>query len=481
MSTRSSSGSWSGAGGAPPDIIDLDKFMRGAVRPPRTDAHSLRCGDKLVVDAGGVDRKPGTLGPGSPAPVGRKPGTLGPGSPAPVGRKPGALGPGAPGAAATAPASLSPSAPPVLTVPSDSSSSRARRHGKHYSHDSGLSDTSYARRKHRPHRRAVGGDSAGVRAPRTPAAGSSDSLRAFRAVCERALLDQQAQIARVAQLCERLSERPPPRRRSDRSSDTSDVSSSSRSTHDQRRKDKHRLLSSSSTNQPVCAQTDKCKTYKIIMNKLDELNRLFAARARSPPPAAPPPPRRAPASSGSVSVSDKLVATEPCVERARDLHVAHNVVTTYGACGSCGAGLAAPRAVPACALDAAPRHNVAHDRFTHSKNSVLQCESRAATGTSGGDPRCGFDLDDPVHLYSQAKRLQAMSATTRRARSLEPTAPRAERDERGERAERGEQRAARARERGGEPTLCSLCRGYWRSLTHYLAVQVFCCPDAAVH
>lgn len=36
---------------------------------------------------------------------------------------------------------------------------------------------------------------------------SSSSLRAFRTVCEQALLDQQKQIARVAQICERLTER----------------------------------------------------------------------------------------------------------------------------------------------------------------------------------------------------------------------------------------------------------------------------------
>ena len=73
------------------------------------------------------------------------------------------------------------------------------------------------------------------------------------------------------------------------------------------------------------------------MNKLDELNRLFAARGRPPPaagraprPALPPAAsRRTPlASSGSVSVSDKLVSTEPdCPERSHDLQVLHNVVT----------------------------------------------------------------------------------------------------------------------------------------------------------
>lgn len=75
------------------------------------------------------------------------------------------------------------------------------------------------------------------------------------------------------------------------------------------------------------------------MNKLDELNRLFAARARSPPAARSPPlpatrsplppaPCRVPVSSGSVSVSDKLVATEPeGAELSRDLEVVLNAVT----------------------------------------------------------------------------------------------------------------------------------------------------------
>lgn len=36
---------------------------------------------------------------------------------------------------------------------------------------------------------------------------SSSSIRAFRTVCEQTLLDQQRQIARVTELCERLTER----------------------------------------------------------------------------------------------------------------------------------------------------------------------------------------------------------------------------------------------------------------------------------
>ncbi|XP_049699932.2 uncharacterized protein LOC126055292 [Helicoverpa armigera] len=360
LSARSSSGSWSRAGGAPPDIIDLDKFMRGAVRPPRPEP-ALRC-DQLVVDAGGFGRKQPPPPPAAPLP--------------------------APSRA------------------SSSSGSRPPPHAKRFSHDSGLSDGSYARRKTRAARRGAGEARRGAAEARPPP--DNASLRAFRAVCERALLDQQAQIARVAALCERLSERPPrPPRAHPPSPDTSDVSSSSRSTRDQRRKDKHR--------------TEECKTYKIIMNKLDELNRLFAARARSPAaPPAPraPPPRRAAPSSVSVSVSDKVVATEP--ERA----------ALAARAGSGSARLSALRAVThACALDIPPRDPPL--RYNVATESVLQADSRVPS--SAGDPRCGFDLDDPVHLYSQAKRLQALPAATRRARSVE-TAERRGRRAGGERA-----------------------------------------------
>lgn len=54
-------------------------------------------------------------------------------------------------------------------------------------------------------------------------------------------------------------------------------------------------------------QTQECKTYKIIMSKLDELNKRFGS---THPPRAHPSGPRAP-SSGSVSVCDKLVATDP--------------------------------------------------------------------------------------------------------------------------------------------------------------------------
>lgn len=105
-------------------------------------------------------------------------------------------------------------------------------------------------------------------------------------------------------------------------------------------------------------------------------------------------------------------------------------------------------------------------------------------------------MNNVCKLYSQAKRLQALPATTRRARSVEP--PDRERlqqferfgeriDERfgdrfgdrfGERA--GERRHSRLppKERARDTSLCALCRGYWRALRHYLAAQVFCYPDA---
>lgn len=87
-----------------------------------------RCSDELVVDAGGVDRKPGVV----PLAAAGAPGSL----------------------ARAAPRTPAPPAP-ALSAPSSSSAcsgSRPPPHAKRFSHDSGLSDGSYARRKHRPHR-----------------------------------------------------------------------------------------------------------------------------------------------------------------------------------------------------------------------------------------------------------------------------------------------------------------------------------------
>ncbi|CAH0688507.1 unnamed protein product [Chilo suppressalis] len=363
--SRSSSGSWSEA--APlGDIIDLDRFMRTAKPSQNRDAHR-----GLVVDAGERSRK--------------------------------------------------------LASSSSTTEERTRtQRDKRFSHDSGLSDGSYAPRRHRQHRR-VSAENAGKQRNDVQPKGSAGSLRAFRTNCERTLREQQQQIARVAQLCERLTDRR-------QTTDSSDMSSTSQSTRDPRRKDKHR--------------TDECKTYKIIMNKLDELNRLFAARARSPPPQQRrlrrPDPETPP--SDSVSVSDKLVATEPmpsCSPR--------NTHTSTVACDR-ARRLSALRAVAAGpALDIAPAGKSRAECPNVHTESVVKRESSDASSSSCCDPHHGFDLDNPVHLYAQAKRLQALHATTthRRTRSVESP-------------------------RGS--TLCALCRGYFRSLRQYLTAQLLCCP-----
>ncbi|KAL0859360.1 hypothetical protein ABMA27_011152 [Loxostege sticticalis] len=419
----SSSESWAGGARAAGDIIDLDRFMRSA-RPshPARQPQRQTARNGLVVDNGGLSRK--------------------------------------------------------ASRPSSSVSSRVPATGhardKRFSHDSGLSDGSYVRRRHRPHRRVSCSENANRTQPApAQAIASTSSLRAFRTACSRALRDQQQAIARVAQLCERLAERraTPP---------TSEISSSSRSTRDQRRKDKHR--------------TDECKTYKIIMTKLDELNRLFVARARGAPQPARARPR-ADTTSASVSVSDKLVATEPeprtktvmpvtqittkrleakwkpepsasrLVERAvgnesvRSGALAERRDERLDEHSRRSTRLATLRAVTnAHALDIAPQDAVPK-KTRESPNvvteSVVKCESSNDDSSSSVcDPHCGFDLDNPVHLYAQAKRLQALHATThRRAR----TAPGAL----------------------GSRSLCGACRGYWRSLRHYIAAQIFCCPQEA--
>lgn len=84
-----------------------------------------------------------------------------------------------------------------------------------------------------------------------------------------------------------------------------------------------------------------------------------------------------------------------------------------------------------------------------------------------------------IQLYSQAKRLQAMSATTRRARSVEPSTRRCERSGRyAQDVRRSPGARDSACEQPRDRSLCALCRGYWRSLTNYLAAQFFCCPEA---
>ncbi|XP_052757033.1 uncharacterized protein LOC128202082 [Galleria mellonella] len=420
MSPHSSSCSWStdgagggrggrgaGAGGAA-DVIDLDRFMRG-VRPslPRRSDDHIR--GQLVVDSGGAGRKSARVSSGD-------------------------------------------STPPR----------RAGRRHKRPSHDSGLSDGSYVATRHRLHRHATTLDGNTV-SPRV-ASCSTSSMHAFRAACEHALRDQQRQLARVALICEQLGASRDRERERERehsvTPNSTDISSSSRSTRDLRRKEKRRVCSQ------CCAMSaEECKTYKIIMRKLDELNRLFVARGSARPHPAYRP------TAPSVSVSDKVVATEP--ENKKEVSISQKQMLEC--CGDTNPPRLVERAVGseqwstdgrrsprlpglrtvtrAHALDIVPRDAVAlnHSNIVADSSVVGYETSGDGSDGSGSDPRCTFNVDDPVHLYTRAKRLQAMQASPRRA----PPA---------------------GGERGRGPSLCALCRRSWRQLRRYLAAQIFSCP-----
>ncbi|XP_060808708.1 uncharacterized protein LOC106140418 [Amyelois transitella] len=425
MATHSSSESWSAAGGA--NVVDLDKLMRG-VRPHRHAPAPIYNRNGLVVDNGGLPRKPGS-------------------------------------------SSSSGSSTPRVVDPTRGFAN------KRFSHDSGVSDGSYVKRRSRPHRRLSIAESNGITTKRELAArpsGSAGSVRALRAACERALRDQQRQLARMTKLCERLGDRRGERRaRSDTErtkTDSSDLSSSSCSTRDPRRKDKNRA--------------QECKTYKIIMSKLDELNRVFLSR-RSPLPS--PARRRAP-STASVTVSNKLVATDDH-RGSHDVSARQKVVTrrvetearqlVERAVGETPSErneraeqrsrLANLRAVNnAYALDIAPQDAVC--KYPNiATESVVKRSSDEGSRSTLGDPRFGFPLDDPVQLYAQAKRLQALHMSSRRARSSAPPST--------SRGGAGAGRGAGGGLSGSQGvSLCALCREYWRAVRGYFAAQV-CCPQ----
>ncbi|XP_052743041.1 uncharacterized protein LOC112055662 isoform X3 [Bicyclus anynana] len=212
------------------DIIDLDRYLRSAVRPP--DARRARSRERpavdvdsqrLVVDAGG--------------------------------------GGGA--------------------------------RGKRYWHDSGVSDSSGGgqRRAHRcgaPARRSscrvlrlqrCACRRAGGRRRRR--GGSTQELRA---ACERALRQQRQQIARVTQLCRSLAaERAPPAARS--------VSRRSFGQNVSPRPRRRRSGSSGSdAARSADRRTESCATCDIIACKLEELSRTYAARRSAPDAASRPAP-----------------------------------------------------------------------------------------------------------------------------------------------------------------------------------------------
>ncbi|KAI5643650.1 hypothetical protein NE865_04241 [Phthorimaea operculella] len=474
----SSSGSWPGGRERAADIIDLDRYMRGNVRPHgrHRDARYVNSSDRLVVDAGGPTSVPG-------GPVGL-----------PLGGPTG-------GSVASPRTRASPS-----PRPKSCSTSSILMRDKRYSHDSGLSDGSYnvRRRTHRriladnPTTRAFRDRGRGRERDRERAPRSSHSLRNFRLTCERALREQQEQIARMTQICERLAlkneraSRAAPRkapRQPSLSQDSSDISSSSiSSTKDKLRKDKHR--------------TNECKTYKIIMNKLDDLNRMFATRNRAVPPR-----RRAFAptritSAGSVSVCDKLVNTEP---PEKHFNRPLKSLTSYATCADARPVFVTPRTplsvthsisqkrppslvergvgtrrtsraaitrlatTQAHELDIAPSEatpRVMRKRTPRSgrcnvvtESVIEEYDSEDADGSRAQSPHCKFDLDNPLHFYQQSKRLSPRKKQVRTQSDHESSRV----------------HCNKSRDHTHYVSLCGRCRGYWRNLTA-LASQLFYGP-----
>ncbi|XP_046974992.1 uncharacterized protein LOC124541174 [Vanessa cardui] len=419
------------------DIIDLDRYMRATVRPSRHRPQHTR--ERLIVDAGGINRIPVDVSSSTDS------------SPLP-------------------------------------SHTQTRDHCKQYSHDSGLSDGSYLRQRYRPQRRGnidKSRDSSRV-------AGSNASVREFKAACEKALREQQQQIARVAALCEKLvqpqiaqnilqtvtpnvtndgqnspntpqvtqtyncmsqntnqigqymnsdlnantlcvrqnfGQNVSQIKRVDRnlSPCTSDITSSSCSTRNVKMRDKHR--------------SDSCKTYKLIMGKLDELSQLFATRR------VPVQTRLVRQSSESVSMCDKVVATDDGREINYDtVKVLHTSRLNDRVQPNINQSLERRQIKTLHAMNVTTMgqgvNHVAGDGCLSDTNTVSDV----------------FDLDNPLHLYSQAKRLQELQANSQRTGSSRPhktqTAHEDESDALGDQVK-------------GTRSVCALCRSYWRIIRQY--------------
>ncbi|XP_048002409.1 serine/arginine repetitive matrix protein 2-like [Leguminivora glycinivorella] len=301
---------------------------------------------------------------------------------------------------------------------------------------------------------------------------SSGSRSSFRDTLERALRDQQAQIARVAQMCElqARSGAPASERRSERHSELSER----RRRPSERRGDKRNersereesgrtssetteFSSSSSSVDAVKRRTSECRTYKIIMSKLDELNRLFVARRAAGAPGAPAPGALAPKPPGalvpklpaarahddsSVTVSDKVVGTESPKHTARKAEFEHNRTII----------------VAAAAVDIPPAQRLNCNVVTE---SVVRDERESGPASEKGMPG-HFHLDDPVRLYQQAKRLEAR--VTRNSSSDSPDSGR---------SSRGSSHSGKGSSHSGKgsrsPSLCALCRCYWLVARRYVA------------
>ncbi|XP_041988432.1 uncharacterized protein LOC121739900 [Aricia agestis] len=373
--------------GPPVDIIDLDRYMRVSVLPSR-QRHVQRCGD-LIVDAGGA---------------------------------------GVQRAVSSGEDSFTP----------------APQH-KRYSHDSGVSDGSYIKRRQR-HKHNVERD----RSRDHSRYESASAMSQFRVNCEQALLEQQKQISRLAELCERLvpetkensdtnnrvrskscsnkeysrARKTIPVRTNQLVSESSETSISSESSKDVRRKTR---------------RSESCKTYKIMMDRLEDLSRVLTNRKPQTAVVSKPYP-------SSVVVCNKLVATEP--DRfGKQYTTVRKIVYENGESESLETErsrkerlLGATRAQVLDITPALVEHtNMATERVIRRSSS---------SGTINH-----LDLDNPIHFYEQAKRLQTLHTSTKHhghRATLRVTESVSERD----------------------ATLCALCRTYWRAVRNCI-VQTF--------
>ncbi|KAG7312552.1 hypothetical protein JYU34_000847 [Plutella xylostella] len=325
----------------------------------------------------------------------------------------------------------------------DGSTCYSLARSKALSHDSGVSDASYRRRGRRYSK---------PRKARRPRDSSEDSQLSFRAHTERALRLQQQQLSQVAALCSRLAASPriapPPPQPPPPEPPEAPVPT-------RRRRSRCSELSTTTPDSaPEDGKIDECKTYKIIMTKLDQLNHLFLARAEATAGAGRA--RRVPrGSGGTVCVSDKLVATDPAGPGGCQLTPTKNhrrssrqAFATGLPKGDldypptrvveCGAGSRV-----GCGAGYSPREVHARVTSTRRDSPSLRRRDRDSTSIPSSDEYvnqtgCKYDLEDPMHLYVQAKRLQPPRAP---ASPAPPAAP---------------------------ATLCARCYGYWCSLRRCL-------------
>ncbi|XP_061726247.1 uncharacterized protein LOC133531867 [Cydia pomonella] len=256
--------------------------------------------------------------------------------------------------------------------------------------------------------------------------------------------------------------------------------------------------SSSSSVDALKRRTSECRTYKIIMSKLDELNRLFVAR-RSPGAAG----ALAPGALGTASLATGALGTASLAPGARgtargdsSVTVSDKVVGTdspqHGARQKTETDHNRTIIVAAAAVDIppTPRINVVTESVVRDERDSKPASEKGMPGRFHLDdpvrvsapsiPDTGaketsaserdsepasekgmpgrFHLDDPVRLYQQAKRLEAR--VTRRSSSDSPDSGR---DSSSKGSSQGSGKGSRS------PSLCALCRCYWLVARRYVA------------